>query len=137
MDADSIVNRDDPIPVLTISSHDPTDGGGDSSHALGHSREGSKKPSAKLKDSISRAVDPIKAGPSMQDRLFSTSVALQCHNRSSLLTRPSSSLFQQVLGSQEEPYPGAKLDRRSRKYVERPNFSLPQMSTNFRRFNAR
>lgn len=80
MDADSIVNRDDPIPVLTISSHDPTSGGGDFSHALGNIREGSKKPSAKLKDSISRAIDPTKAGPSMQDRLFSTSVALQCPN---------------------------------------------------------
>ena len=28
-------------------------------------------------------------------------------------------------------------DRRSRQYVQRPNFSLPQMSSNFRRFNAR
>lgn len=28
-------------------------------------------------------------------------------------------------------------DRRSRKYVERPSFSIPTMSYNFRRFNSR
>lgn len=36
----------------------------------------------------------------------------------------------------DAPTPQIK-DRRSRQYVERPNFSLPQMSSNFRRFNAR
>lgn len=29
------------------------------------------------------------------------------------------------------------LDERSSKYIQRPSFSIPLMTTNFRRFNAR
>lgn len=46
-------------------------------------------------------------------------------------------LLQQVLPSQYIPEGSSTEDRRSRKYVDRPGFSLPVMSNNFRRFNAR
>ncbi|KAF2709962.1 Pex24p-domain-containing protein [Pleomassaria siparia CBS 279.74] len=49
-------------------------------------------------------------------------------------------LLSQVLPSRDydddDSQPTVK-DRRSRTYVDRPSFSLPLMSTNFRRFNAR
>lgn len=52
----------------------------------------------------------------MQDRIFSA-------------------MFQQMM-PQPEPE-DTKPDPRSRKYVQRPDFSLPLMSRNFRRFNSR
>ena len=47
------------------------------------------------------------------------------------------SIMEQVLPSDVEGDGDSKKDRRSRQYVDRPSFSLPMMSTNFRRFNAR
>lgn len=53
--------------------------------------------------------------------------------------RPS--LFSQIVPTEDSGKtnddPPSKPDRRSRKYVARPGFSLPLMSNNFRRFNAR
>ena len=74
MNGDSIVNRDDPIPVLTISSdaHDGKDDGAvhEQHRDLGPQRKSS---SNKLADGLSRVVDPTKAGSAtVQDRLFST-----------------------------------------------------------------
>ena len=55
------------------------------------------------------------------------------------MAKATNSLLQQVIPTQDFDYPEDAKDRRSRKYIpiERPNFSLPLMSTNFRRFNAR
>lgn len=47
------------------------------------------------------------------------------------------SLLEQVFPTETEDDGTPKKDRRSREYVDRPSFSLPAMSTNFRRFNAR
>lgn len=47
-------------------------------------------------------------------------------------------LLQQVIPSEDVGGDGLETpDKRSTKYVGRPGFSLPLMTTNFRRFNAR
>lgn len=46
-------------------------------------------------------------------------------------------LLQQMIPAGDVDDAGRPKDRRSRKYVERPGFSIPTMSYNFRRFNAR
>lgn len=53
----------------------------------------------------------------------------------SLLT--CSRLLQQMIPAEDLDDAARPKDRRSRKYVERPGFSIPTMSYNFRRFNAR
>ena len=46
-------------------------------------------------------------------------------------------LLQQVLPDEEVEELGLPPDVRSHKYINRPSFSLPLMTNNFRRFNAR
>lgn len=47
-------------------------------------------------------------------------------------------LLQQIIPAEEVEAPGTPpVDRRSSRYVRRPAFSLPLMTNNFRRFNAR
>ncbi len=46
-------------------------------------------------------------------------------------------VLQQVIPSEDSEVGEAPVDRRSSKYVRRPAFSLPLMTNNFRRFNAR
>ncbi|KAJ5684227.1 uncharacterized protein N7477_000572 [Penicillium maclennaniae] len=93
---EALVNRDEPIPVLNISSRRTSKGSVDSDHS---------RSSSQSKNLI-------------QDRL---------------LTK----LLQQVIPSEddeEDANPGDKVFTASPK---RPGFSLPAMSNNFRRFNAR
>jgi hypothetical protein len=49
----------------------------------------------------------------------------------------TSSLLSQVIPTEDAPEIDKPIDRRSRKYVDRPTFSVGAMSANFRRFNAR
>lgn len=46
-------------------------------------------------------------------------------------------LLQQVIPEEEVEEMELPPDVRSSKYINRPGFSLPLMTTNFRRFNAR
>lgn len=46
-------------------------------------------------------------------------------------------LMQQVVPVEDIGDDDAPLDERSSKYIQRPSFSLPLMTNNFRRFNAR
>lgn len=46
-------------------------------------------------------------------------------------------LLQQVIPVEEIDGTDMPLDERSSKYIRRPGFSLPLMTNNFRRFNAR
>lgn len=46
-------------------------------------------------------------------------------------------LLQQVIPEEEVEELGLPPDVRSSKYINRPSFSLPLMTYNFRRFNAR
>ncbi|PVH96970.1 Pex24p-domain-containing protein [Periconia macrospinosa] len=122
--ADPFVNRDTPIPVVSVTGPDhhsaaasgvqtPSNNNG-ALHRLSPSR---------LKDKL----DSLGSGESpgrVSDRIFTMLL-------SSVL--PSEDLDDDQNGS---PHVQVK-DRRSRSYVDRPNFSLPVMSSNFRRFNSR
>lgn len=46
-------------------------------------------------------------------------------------------LLQQIIPEEEVDELGLTPDVRSSKYINRPSFSLPLMTNNFRRFNAR
>jgi hypothetical protein len=123
--ADAFANRDEPIPLLVVPDSDL-----DASTSDGESIASSASRSSRLKQKVSpsnvkgkaqarRAEKPETARLSIQDRLFAK-------------------LLGQVIPDDiddeaEEPV----LNRRSSKYVQRPAFSLPLMTNNFRRFNAR
>ncbi|KAF2689147.1 Pex24p-domain-containing protein [Lentithecium fluviatile CBS 122367] len=118
--SEPFVNRDTPLPVVAVTGPDdsrprtPTNDNG-LRHRLSPSKLKDKLES--LGDNIGRPESPSR----VSDRMFSM-------------------LLSSVLPSQDldddEDEPQVK-DRRSRKYVDRPNFSLPTMSSNFRRFNSR
>lgn len=134
--ADSIANRDDPIPIIRIPSHEEavdfvasaseSDYSTKSSRGKSPRREQLKQKARDVKEKVGEYVEGTpEVRQSIQDRLFA-------------------SLLSQIIpvddeGGQDgvEGKGKSKVDRRSRKYVERPNFSVGMMSTNFRRFNAR
>ncbi|KAL9132173.1 MAG: hypothetical protein Q9217_000107 [Psora testacea] len=117
--ADAFVNRDEPIPIVTIPANETP-----SSDPPKGKRERLKEsiagPTAKLKDKVQDVESQGKNeyGYSLQDRL---------------LTK----LLQQILPEQEVEELDLPPDVRSSKYINRPSFSLPLMTNNFRRFNAR
>ncbi|KAK2753495.1 hypothetical protein FQN54_007885 [Arachnomyces sp. PD_36] len=116
---DAFANRDEPIPVLSTSI-----GGSDS---VGEDAQDSAKKGRfrQLKESFSdeRSEKGENGSPgrlSLQDRMLSK-------------------LLQQVIPVEdmEDGGPDSTADRSSSKYIKRPAFSLPLMTNNFRRFNAR
>ncbi|KAF2181952.1 Pex24p-domain-containing protein [Zopfia rhizophila CBS 207.26] len=123
-ESDPFVNRDTPIPVVSITGPDHH-----SSTAFGVRTAGDRNgngsrhqlSAGKLKAKLGSLADRFDRPESpsrVSDRLFTM-------------------LLQQVLPSQDYDEDTPVKDRRSRKYVDRPGFSLPVMSSNFRRFNAR
>ncbi|KAF2798214.1 Pex24p-domain-containing protein [Melanomma pulvis-pyrius CBS 109.77] len=117
--SNSFVNRETPIPVVSVTAPDASRGPTPST------QDGSKHhlSASKLKDKLESLGDNIgrPESPSrVSDRLFTM-------------------LLSQVLPSQDydTDTQASVKDRRSREYVDRPSFSLPVMSSNFRRFNAR
>ncbi|KAJ4305718.1 Peroxisome size and maintenance regulator [Kalmusia sp. IMI 367209] len=123
--ADPFVNRDTPIPVLSVTGPDDQSRPSSSAGSRTPSNDGSRHhlSASKLKgklESLGDSVGRQESSSRVSDRLF---------------TMLLSSVLPQDLDD-DAPTPQTK-DRRSRKYVDRPNFSLPQMSSNFRRFNAR
>ncbi|ORY13204.1 integral peroxisomal membrane peroxin-domain-containing protein [Clohesyomyces aquaticus] len=124
-EVEPFVNRDTPIPVVSI-----TGPGGQSDAASGIPTPGDKEKGkhhlspGKLRDkleSLGNELGRPESPSRVSDRLFTM-------------------LLQQVLPSQDyddDSQAPQKVDRRSRQYVDRPGFSLPVMSSNFRRFNAR
>ncbi|EEH47210.1 uncharacterized protein PADG_03308 [Paracoccidioides brasiliensis Pb18] len=124
--ADAFVNSEDPIPVFSIK-HGSNDGSAGPAEKPGGDHSTRSRLSAhRLKQKIydvasdSKAKMDWGAGPSLQDRL---------------LTK----LWQQVIpaeaSDEESDYTTAK--KSSTVQIDRPAFSLPVMSNNFRRFNAR
>ncbi|KAI9718845.1 MAG: hypothetical protein M1828_006534 [Chrysothrix sp. TS-e1954] len=116
-----VVNRDEPIPAIS------TDGLDQERVTQQHDSPKDTSPARRLKKKISesklkRSFDEKAASgtesSSIQDRMFST-------------------LLRQFIPTEDPLDNGGKPDPRSRKYVARPNFSLPVMSSNFRRFNSR
>lgn len=116
-----IANREEAVPLLTVSDEDAAQSGTSTprprSRSAGLRRAVSpsrlhEKFHEKLQDAQSAEKTPSK----MQDRIFAA-------------------IFRQMM-PQLEPEE-TKPDPRSRQYVQRPDFSLPLMSRNFRRFNSR
>jgi hypothetical protein len=127
-DGEPIVNRDDTIPVLRIPSHS-SHGSGDLTDAdplnlkPGGRRERMKEHASKIKERLVEHASPY--APSIQERLFTGLMAQII---------PPEDLEENEDQGQDDEKPK---DRRSRQYVDRPNFSVGMMSGNFRRFNAR
>ncbi|OJD25860.1 hypothetical protein ACJ73_02769 [Blastomyces percursus] len=123
--ADAFVNRKDPIPVVSVSSQPDEDSLNPAGRDSDNVSVGSVLSARRLKQkfqgmkSDAKALGGRTAGSSLQERL---------------LTK----LWQQVIPVED---PGAEFDavagKTSTVHVDRPAFSLPTMSNNFRRFNAR
>jgi hypothetical protein len=137
--ADAFANRDEPIPLLTVTGSD--DGSASDSEKTGK-RDRLRKSASRMK-ALAQDLGAEQAqklqnnGTSLQDRLFAKyALAVRCA-RYGKLTRKNR-LLQQVIPP-EGIDSGAEvpIDHRSSKYVQRPAFSLPLMTNNFRRFNAR
>ncbi|EED19727.1 integral peroxisomal membrane peroxin, putative [Talaromyces stipitatus ATCC 10500] len=108
-DADAVANRDEPIPVVSFNSQTSTQSRLDKAK--------SRIPGFRHSNHGSEGDAP--SGWSIQDRLFSK-------------------LLEQVVPSEERE--GENADdtyRHPSKVLSRPPFSLPLMTNNFRRFNAR
>ncbi|KAF2014980.1 Pex24p-domain-containing protein [Aaosphaeria arxii CBS 175.79] len=117
--AQTIANRDTPIPIVAVTSPDSSKPRtpvvpDESSHRLSAS-----KLKGKLESLSTRSESPSRGSDRVSDKVFTM-------------------LLQQVLPEQDyqDETPTIK-DRRSRAYVDRPAFSIPTMSSNFRRFNSR
>lgn len=129
-DGETIANRDDTIPVLRIPSH-ASQGSVDLSDPdplhlkPGGRRERMKEHASKIKDRLVEHGSPY--APSIQERLFTGLMAQII---------PPEELSENEESLQDDGT-GKPKDRRSRQYVDRPNFSVGLMSGNFRRFNAR
>lgn len=111
--AEPVANREEPLPTLVVDSEVPSAVGTPIPDERPHSRRhfSASRLRAKLEESG-------LGTNGIQDRLFSA-------------------LFTQIFPDEADKVPAVPRDQRSVKYVEKPQFSLPQMSTNFRRFNAR
>lgn len=130
--ADSIANRGEAIPILRIPSREEALEISSSSEVetdyrteKGSKRDKSKNGVGKLKDTVETQFSGPGFKQTLGDRLVGNILTYVI---------PSDAVD---MTSDEEGKAGKKKDRRSRKYVDRPNFSVGQMSANFRRFNAR
>lgn len=123
-DGEPIVNRDDAIPVIRIPSQ--TDA---ASITSSDSEATASRKRDRMRDQASTVKDKLKdygsAAPSIQDRLFNSLMAQ--------IIPPEELSENEGLADDSQ----RKKDRRSRTYVDRPNFSVGAMSANFRRFNSR
>ncbi|KAK4507241.1 hypothetical protein PRZ48_000976 [Zasmidium cellare] len=118
-----IANRDEPVPVIRIPSNEdesnaPSDEEGEEEE-LGK-RDRLRQHANRVKSKFEEYGTP-EGRQTLQDRVFS-------------------SIISQIIPG-DPPEEGDELprpkDRRSKKYVERPEFGPRQMAFNFRRFNAR
>ncbi|KAF2220430.1 integral peroxisomal membrane peroxin-domain-containing protein [Elsinoe ampelina] len=111
----TFANRDDPIPILRIPLQDDSDATSENEDGRRSKRESFKSQADKIKSKFEDVKEDMRSG-SIQERLLNSFMA-------------------QII----PPDDGSESvkDRRSRAYVDRPSFSLPMMSSNFRRFNSR
>ncbi|KAK6362442.1 Peroxisome size and maintenance regulator [Exophiala oligosperma] len=126
--ADAFVNRDEPLPLISVPTDDAETG-----------EERTRK-----RDKVRRTLSPSRLKAKSHGFLASQ---LEEHepataSKPSLQDRLFSKILQQVIPAEdvdddEEGESAIPVDHRSSKYVARPAFSLPLMTNNFRRFNAR
>ncbi|MCJ1390578.1 hypothetical protein MMC18_003438 [Xylographa bjoerkii] len=113
--AEVVANRDEPIPVLAVSGSGGVSSDGESKT----DRLKKSLPASRLTDKLLNAGASLSdSGHSIQDRLFAK-------------------ILQQVIPGEGSENVGPEPDTRSSRYINRPGFSLPLMTVNFRRFNAR
>ncbi|RMZ05341.1 hypothetical protein D0860_05989 [Hortaea werneckii] len=126
-DQDSIVNRDEAILIFRLPSQEsePNDAASTSEAEQQYgARDILRGHASKIRDKWDEY-----SGQSLQDRFFT---GLMSH-----IVPPEELSENDEDGENDSKSKDKKKDRRSRKYVDRPNFSIPLMSANFRRFNAR
>lgn len=125
---DVFANRDEPVPLISVSQSDVE---ASSSEADSISRR------SRLKRSLSPSRLKTKGQELAAAQLEKSQ--LSPATKSSLQDRLFSKILQQVIPPSEDvdDMDASPIDRRSSKYVSRPAFSLPLMTNNFRRFNAR
>lgn len=124
--ADAFANRDEPVPLLAIHPSDVELSASDvESEGRRQRLKKSLSPHRLREKAIDRATAQAEKAEltpevklSIQDRLFSR-------------------ILSQVVPSEDVIDDDTPIDRRSSRYVKRPAFSLPLMTNNFRRFNAR
>lgn len=124
--AEAFANRDEPIPLISVTAEDLIDSA---------SEADTPGKRARLKETLSKNRLKEKArfhGASQLDKLDSSTGYV------SIQDRLFAKLLERVIPTEDiEDRSPAVPDSRSSKYVARPAFSLPLMTNNFRRFNAR
>ncbi|EEH07533.1 peroxin 24 [Histoplasma capsulatum G186AR] len=124
-DPPAVVNREDPVPVISVSSHSVENSPSATGDKTGHDSVGSGISARRLKNKFKGMKSEAKA---LSD--WATGSSLQ----ELLLTK----LWEQVIPVEDR---GEEADFLTNKpsaiNIGRPAFSLPAMSNNFRRFNAR
>src|SRR5690348_14804919 len=141
----SIANRDEPIPVITVTDHlgedrAPSSTSGKRAHLRSKSQDALSRVGGKVMDEMDSSSKQAESSNSMQDRLLNLYVVaaiLSISSSSWELCLRTGRLLSQVIPTDGNNDSDKFIDRRSRKYVDRPNFSVGAMSNNFRRFNAR
>ena len=132
--ADSIANRDDAIPILRIPSREEALEPSSSSEvdslrtSTENGRGGSKRD--KFKDGMGKIKDSLET----QGGGFKQNLGNRLVGSMISYVVPTGALDEDT---DDEKSSAKKKDRRRRQYVDRPNFNLGLMTTNFRRFNAR
>lgn len=123
-DTDSIVNLDEPIPVLRIPSRDDPVMPSSETESRARKRDQWKEQAGKIKETIGTQYGSSPVGQSLRDKFFAKMMEQ--------LIPP-----EQLEDGDEADGMKRKPEYRSRQYIDRPNFSVGLMSSNFRRFNAR
>lgn len=127
-DSGIIANRDEAIPILRIPSRD------DVHTPFSSDSEPEPRKREKL---VEKAIGLQEKYSSSSNDSPATREAIKDRFFDRLFSRLVPEEDSGDLDSEIDAKKQEKIDRRSRKYVERPNFSLFVMNTNFRRFNAR
>ena len=126
----SFANRDEPIPILRISSNED-----DGTQYSSESEE-----QEEIQESKGRRDKLLAQANKIKGKLDTYGSP---EGRQSLQDRVFSSLISQIIGDvpadidENGAQTSKKKDRRSKKYVDRPEFGPRMMTYNFRRFNAR
>ncbi|RVX70962.1 hypothetical protein B0A52_06120 [Exophiala mesophila] len=138
---DAFVNRDEPVPLIAVTQSDLDIS---SSEAETSSNASSRRHRFKRSLSPSRLKtkgQEFAATHLDQQNLDGTSSSAGGRVGQSIQDRLFSKILAQVVPTEDvddDSSPSTPVvDRRSSKYVSRPAFSLPTMTNNFRRFNAR
>lgn len=127
--ADTFANREEPLPLLTVTADDVDDSVSDTDSA----RDSRRK---RFGRRVSASRERVQDKAQQLHAITSEKVASPGHT--SIQDRLFNKLLEQVIPTEDyDTDEEVKVDRRSSKYVARPAFSLGTMSTNFRRFNAR